>query len=370
MNLRALSLVALAVLGSFPATAYCQTDAALQGRVEALSGQIQLRYQAYRPALEPRMEALRVVLEQWNQATPAAGEASPANRARMNAWLSAALRSVMPGGSGKLPAAPRFEKEEPRAVAAPRLAAEPITPRPVRQQPTLAPRTTQAPPAPAGQAKPRRITRKPSRPNAPSTRSASPFAGPRLTAQPPRPTTAPAAQPAPVRRTPTLATRPRPVASAEPQDPFADDPNASPNPLRESNRRVAQRPVSSRRASAGINLSQLVAEVRGYNAALRELQARIMRLDDDVSGLSESADLLDHLDEKRQFLDLYRGGLSKADQNSVPSSPSAELIRELVRRKTIDLIRQTPPERRAERRVLERLNDRLARQGRTASAKF
>lgn len=318
------------------------------------------------------METLSGVLEQWNEAMSATGEASPDNQARMNAWLNVALRSVMPGGSGKLPAAPRFEKalrfgkEVPRVTPAPQPATKPIAATPIPKRPTQARRPLQVSPT-----RPTRITQKPTPPTVVSPRSASPFAGPRLTVRSPGPKTVYNSQPAIVRSKPTPAPRPRLATPVEPQDPFADDPNASPNPLRLADRRVAQRPASPKNRSVGINLSQLVAEVRGYNAALRELQARVMRLnDDDVLGLSQSADLLDQLDEKRQFLDLYRGGLSRADQNSVPSSPSPELIRELVRRKTIDLIRQTPPERRAERRVLERLNDRLARQGRTASIKF
>lgn len=163
--------------------------------------------------------------------------------------------------------------------------------------------------------------------------------------------------------------RPKRASQAEAGDPFADDPGASPNPPRTGVLRIARRPVRPAPSASQLNLGQLIAEVRGYNAALRELQAQVMRLGPrDVSGLAESAVHLDRLTEKRRFLDLYRRGLSEVDRDLLPSSPSEALIRELVRRKAVDLMRQTPPERRAERRVLERLNDQLARQDRTAAA--
>ncbi len=119
---------------------------------------------------------------------------------------------------------------------------------------------------------------------------------------------------------------------------------------------------------ARVNQTQLAAEVRGYNQAMRDLQVTVMRLAaDDVFGLAEAVEQLERLEQHRQFLDLYREGLTTAEKSRLPASPSVELVRELVRRKANELAHQTPPNKGAERRALEQLNARLADLGGSAS---
>ena len=91
---------------------------------------------------------------------------------------------------------------------------------------------------------------------------------------------------------------------------------------------------------------------RGYNAALRSLQSAVMRLaESDTAALAAAEEELGQLDERRQFLDLYREGLSPAEQRALPELPSADVVRELVRRKSAALSGLGPQSRRDEQRL-------------------
>ena len=142
------------------------------------------------------------------------------------------------------------------------------------------------------------------------------------------------------------------AAPLEWRDPFADDPNASSNPLRSGSRHEARRPEYRLSRSTAVNLRQLSTDIRGYNAALRSLQSAVMELKpSDAVALAAAAEELDRLDERRQFLDLYREGLTPDEERVLPKSPSAEVVRELVRRKTETISGRASSSQREERRA-------------------
>ncbi|QDT67163.1 hypothetical protein MalM25_00600 [Planctomycetes bacterium MalM25] len=341
-----IAVAALAVgLGSV-GVSHGQSTPSLQGRLDALAQQVHLRHQHYEPALTAHRQHIRAVLEEWNRTT--GGEASADNRALMANWIDRAMRSIMPGGSGELPAAPRFLKQ-PEPVVAKRAPAE----RSLTKQTTPAADVEPAPPAivPPNTG---------ARANGPAQVVRTSATERRSVAKP----IAPAAEAAGPARSPARSkwSRRPSAAPLEWRDPFADDPAASPNPLRSGQRRTSRRPSFDRSAGATINRAQLAAEVRGYNAALRELQLAVIEMEEsDVFGLADAAERLERLEEQRQFLDLYRQGLPASERGWLPESPSSELVRELVRRKAERLTKQTPPREKSRRRALENLTARLAR---------
>lgn len=407
MSKRTLIAVTLALVISAGATAQQsgQPDPSLQERVDALAQQIYRRYQHYPPALASRRAAAEEVLSAWNEVAPEGeGQASSANVAKISEWLDAALRAVMPGGEGELPAAPEFEEaivEEELVVETEEVLADESLPKPAREaiEPavTAAPTETMAPTvdpelAPASEPRRSRIkvsdpvvtidnpyvndaevatqepaARKPSiNPLRQSPRPAnrivdskpteSQFAGPRATAKPIVP--APEAVGEAVDETNHTAPQrskwsQHPAAAPlEWRDPFADDPAASPNPLRSGSRHETRRPEYRLSRTTKVNLRQLSADIRGYNTALRSLQSAVMQLKDtDVAALAAAEEELDRLDERRQFLDLYREGLTSDEERVLPESPSAEVVRELVRRKTETLSDRASSSQRDERRA-------------------
>lgn len=387
-----------------------QRDPSLQDRVDALAQQIYRRYQHYPPALAARRAAAEEVLSAWNQVAPEGEEhTSAANVAKISEWLDAALRAVMPGGEGELPAAPEFEEaqfeeaivEEEPVVETEEVLADESLPKPVPEaiEPTItaAPTETVAPTvdpevAPAPEPRRARIkvsdpvvtinnpyvddtevaTQKPeaSKPSInPLRRSPRPadqfveskptesqFAGPRATAKPVVP--APEAISEAVDETNDAAPQrskwsQHPAAAPlEWRDPFADDPAASPNPLRSGSRHETRRPENRLSRTTKVNLRQLSADIRGYNTALRSLQSAVMQLkESDIAALAAAEEELDRLDERRQFLDLYREGLTTDEERVLPESPSAEVVRELVRRKTETLSDRASSSQRDERRA-------------------
>jgi hypothetical protein len=410
------AMLALVVSAGAVAQQSGQRDPSLQDRVDALAQQIYRRYQHYPPALAARRAAAEEVLSAWNQVAPEGEEqASAANVAKISDWLDAALRAVIPGGEGELPAAPEFEEapefqkavveEEPVVETEEALADEslpkPTLPKPVREaiEPTVtaAPTETVAPTvdpevAPAPEPRRSRIkvsdpvvtidnpyvndaevaTQKPkaSKPSInPLRRSPRPsdrivdskptesqFAGPRATAKPVVP--APEAVGEAVDDTNDAAPQrskwsQHPAAAPlEWRDPFADDPAASPNPLRSGSRHETHRPEYRLSRTTKVNLRQLSADIRGYNTALRSLQSAVMQLKEtDIAALAAAEEELDRLDERRQFLDLYREGLTTDEERVLPESPSAEVVRELVRRKTETLSDRASSSQRDERRA-------------------
>lgn len=340
---------------AFGQSAQDTTDVSLQSRVDAIAQQIHLRHRYHEPTLAEQRGQIESVLAGWNAAQR--GD-SPENQERMKAWLNRALYAVMPGGSGKLPAAPVFVETviarsenlttiepidstagseareeasviEPSSVLPPPVRAEPS--KPAKPQPVI-PQLVQSE---------RRQERSVAKP-------ITEFAEDRPERTTPRPTR-------------SKWSRHPSAAPLEWRDPFAADPAASPNPLRSGARHETRRPAFRSYTGARVNRTQLKAEVRGYNQALRDLQLVVMNLEaGDVFGLADAAERLEELEQQRRFLDLYREGLSSDELNRLPESPSAELVRELVRRKASDLSRRAPLKQRAERRALERLNNRLA----------
>jgi hypothetical protein len=384
-----------------------QSQPSLQDRVDALSQQITFRYQHYAPALASRRAAAEEVLAAWNKVAPLGDpQGSDENAARLADWLDAALRAVMPGGSGEFPPAPEFvapvvtspEAQPPEEVVptgppgsadptdgtpAPESEAAPATRQPTRQSrlKVIDPVTTienpyvdDTAPAPRQTAEqrpsvnPLRQLPKSQSPKSQSLEIQSPrtaepvgrgepaksqFVGPRAAAKP----VAPAVKPREVESSQRSKWSQHPSAAPlEWRDPFTDDPAASPNPLRSGNRHEALRPEFRASPSTRVDLRQLSAEIRGYNAALRSLQSAVMGLAaNDTAALAAAEQELGQLDERRQFLDLYREGLSPIEQRALPDSPSADVVRELVRRKSEAISSLGPQSRRDERRAQQRL---------------
>ncbi|MEO0528972.1 MAG: hypothetical protein AAF266_00195 [Planctomycetota bacterium] len=350
--------LALSLALSLATLASGQSSVSLQERVDLLAEQVHLRYRHHPPSLVARRDAIAATLDAWNQASSAGP--STANRQLLTEWIDSALRAAMPGGSGVMPATPSFVAPEPVAPAAPQ--AEPI-PDPIESATALPKPVAEPTEAPAPKA---------NRPGDSSDRVArsntvrSQFSAPRATearstAKPVTPAVEPAEAPSTPRR--SKWSRNPSAAPLKWRDPFVDDPDASPNPLRSGVRRQSNRPTIPAVAKAKIDLRQLSADIRGYNAAVRDLQADVMQVRAaDLNGLIRVADELSHLEERRQFLDLYRGGLTASQQAMLPNSPSVELIRELVLRKAETIAEQSSPQQ-AERRAIEQLRERLARIG-------
>lgn len=395
------TLIAAVVVLGLGAGVAAQSRPSLQDRVDALSQQIHLRYQHYAPALAPRRAAAEEVLAAWNRVAPLGEQgASDENTARLSDWLDAALRAVMPGGSGVLPAAPEFEAPvvinnsdrnnpgrrvpEEAVPAAPRELAEPTDTAPApeaeaakgpRQEPrqsrlkVIDPVTTIDNPYvnDSASASPRPTAKQPSvNPLRQSPRAANPiigvepvesqFAGPRATAKPVVPATdAPQSDPDTPQRS-KWSQHPS-AAPLEWRDPFTDDPTASPNPLRSGSRHEARRPEyrqsrSAQPRSTTVNLRELSADIRGYNAAIRSLQSAVTGFKkSDAAALEAAEEELGRLEERRQFLDLYRAGLTADEQRLIPESASSEVVRELVRRKTETLSDRASSSQREERRA-------------------
>lgn len=372
-------LIALATLVFAPAAG--DAAASRPSRIEALTQQVRLRYQHHAPSFDSRMKAIDAVLAEWERvgsAAPGADqttdpEAQSRNRQRLDAWIARAMRSLLPGGSGRLPKPPRFESPlaslAPRAIGPVSAPAEPIPQKPaefpttpLEETPPLAksqgPITSRSAPRtpPRDRLRPAEQSAEP-----PTERSIRQRVAKPVTPTEPKPT---ASKPTELKGTESPTERSKwsrhpAAAPLEWSDPFEDEDD---DPLGSgATRRGALRPVFDEGSPVGVNLAQLAAEVRGYSGAVRELQTEVMALDDDdLVGLIQAADRLEQLLAKRRFLDLYREGLPADDRRALPGAPSAELIRELVRRKAESLLRQTPPERQAERGALKRLAERLA----------
>lgn len=349
MFIRLLSIFVFSIGGFVVGAATAQTSSptgpTLQDRVEALAQQIGFRYRYRESARLAHRDQVERVLSDWNRL--ADGEANRENRALMADWLDRALRAEMPGGSGDLPASPQFSSE-------------PTAPTPIEPEPETIEAETN--PIDDPQTEPRgEVTE-------PSPKPSSPAAAEETTLQPrpARRTMAKPVSPEPEQREPAGPARSKwsrhpAAAPLEWRDPFETDSAASPDPLRSGTRYETQRPTFEDHSAVRIDRRQLEAQVRGYNAALRELQLRVMNLGaDDLQGLADATDELNRLDQKRQFLDLYRDGLPPAEQSRLPASPSAELIRELVRRKASDLAEQSPPMRASQHRAWEQIKARLA----------
>jgi hypothetical protein len=78
---------------------------------------------------------------------------------------------------------------------------------------------------------------------------------------------------------------------------------------------------------------ELRAVVRAYNDTLRALNRRAAAIDPiDLAQATALVAELESLDREREFLDLYRGGLTRAEAASLPRNPTTALAWELVRR--------------------------------------
>lgn len=302
----------------------------MQQRVDALAQQLELRYARSPRALDDRRDAVAVVLSEWNKLT---GEAknSPDNRSRLNAWLDDALAASMPGGSGKLAAPPEFSLpvEAPRESQVsdaapvesgePNAAEAPATGRPAEARVPAS--REKLPTPPAGRT-----------PIADESEVAYPSAAPepRRVAKPVAPNAAESESPA----APSSKWSQHPAAAPlEWRDPFADDPQASPNPLRTGTRRESLKPLEGEGASVRVNLSTLAAEIRGYNAAVRALHRRLAgaasAADQDLRlAEQELADLRD----RRAFLQTYRNRVSQEQRWGLPELASSDALGELLRR--------------------------------------
>lgn len=357
-----LPALTLALTLAMASIAPAEVGSSLQDRVDRLAEQIHLRYRHHEPSLEKRRDAVAAVLVEWNRVM-SSGD-SETNRQQITAWLDAAMVTVMPGGSGRIPEAPRFaDPTIARTILAP---SDPVS---GVVQPIEA---FEVAPTPASRIVDQRVptSRLAEKEVVPSKIASgglqSRFSAPRAAqqrsaAKPVTPSIETPRSQAPRR---SKWSRSPSAAPLEWRDPFVDDPAASPNPLRSGVRRKTQRPVTQSARAVKIDFRQLAADIRGYNGAIRDLQASVLNLpDSDVFGLVEAAEELNRLEERRQFHELYRSGLSVSQQAVLPGSPSVELVRELVVRKATAMTQQAPPRQRAEQRALEQLKERLARTG-------
>ncbi|WP_146444188.1 hypothetical protein [Botrimarina colliarenosi] len=372
----------------------------LQSRVDALAQQIHLRYRHHQPSLSERREAAEKVLADWNDvASQVTGIAAVRNHDLMTAWLGAALRAVMPGGSGNIPAAPAFERTAPldpgAEIALPAVTDE-VVPTLDPQQPgpsgrvqvrdsattienpyvTSTPEPTVTPDAtvtvdssPTGSRNPLRSRPAPTVERPKSSQFVGPRATQRSSAKPVLPADSPAPQDAAdessaARESRSKWSRHPSAAPLEWRDPFSDDPSVSPNPLRSGASRRALRPDYREAPSSRVDLRRLAAEVRGYNAAVQALQAAVMALGEgDAAALGAANSELDRLDERRQFIELYRDGLTASERMAIPDSASPELVRELVKRKAESLSSQSPQSRAEGRRTEHPMPSRVAGNG-------
>ena len=295
----------------------------LQDRIVALTQLIHLRFHSDESSLNQHRSEVESVLADWN----AIARHSSADQQQMTAWLDVAIRSLMPGRNGRLPRPPYFGGtivQHPTAVQHPTTIFEyptieiPATDIPVRRQ-------TQVIEPMADTVKPH----------------SHPSTSPRRSKWSRHPSAAPLKW----------------------SDPFADEPQSNTNPFRQrSDRYETRRPIFGDSKGITVDLAELSAEVRGYNVALRGLSQRLaQKREISTTTLTAIAAELERLETERRFLDLYREGLSKAEQKSLPTSPSAELVYEVVRRKTAVRLSKTPRGQNEERRTLEGLAARLAR---------
>lgn len=314
----------ITVSGTSKITEIASTNS-LQDRLVALTQLIHYRFRGDESLLEKRRSEVETALSDWN----AIDRPSSTDHQQMTAWLEIAIRSSMPGRSGKLPRPPHFSSGLVQHPTAPIV------------NPTAAPS--------------RRTPRERIEP-IPDVEPIPDLVKPTLL------------KPATPRR--SKWSRHPSAAPLKWSDPFSDEPQSSTNPFLQEN---ADR-YETRRLTFGdgkgfgngkgitVDLAELSAEVRGYNAALRSLGQRLsQKREVSTATLTAIAAELEHLETERRFLDLYREGLSEAEQRSLPSSPSAELVYEIVRRKTAKRLHRISPSKNEERRALEGLAARLAR---------
>ncbi len=299
------------------------TSSSMQDRLVALTQLIHFRHRGDKASLQRHRAEVEAVLSMWN----AEAQPSPVDQQLMAAWLDQAIRSSMPGRSGRLPPPPRLGTP---VVAAPIVTAPIVTVEPPAavEENLLDAKlldTRDVPTAPE--------QRQPSRVQSSGLPRRSKWS-----------------------RHPAAA----PLRWA---DPFTEESRSNTHPNhRGAQRYETRRPTFGKSQGVAIDLAKLSAEVRGYNAALRSLSQRLARREDvNTRALTKIAAELERLETERRFLDLYREGLSQTEQRSLPASPSAELVYELVRRKTATRLNKTPRSKNEERRALEGLVSRLAR---------
>jgi hypothetical protein len=299
------------------------TDAArgftLQDRVDALAQQVSLRY-ANQP--ERRLEVrsqIAAALGSWN------GVATPStdDQRRFDDWLSAALDAQMPGGDGRVPTPPTFAPEPAmRSVVAPneanRHSADGGRPAPRVAEPT-----------------PRDLTPLPT-PSATRLSIGPPFPTSGIVQPNPAATGDPAGDGAEAPATPARSkwSKHPSAAPLEWPDPFGDTPEPADGGGPTSSAETPQETFDSARVS--VNLIELRAVVRAYNDTLRGLNRRAASIGaGDLPAATALVAELEALDREREFLDLYRGGLTKAQAESLPRNPTTALAWELVRRSAV-----------------------------------
>ena len=323
-----IGLLALLVIAS-PASG--QDDYGLQQKVNALSQQIELRYADNAWAVQVHRAVLAEVLDQWNLVVQSGDEA--ANRSLLNEWLQTSIYSTLPGGPGRLPEPPRFE----------RTAREALPQATVGSSPTNEPvDSVSAPGMSASESAEQAVL-----PGSARQEVAKPVVR--------------ESQPTAAERKRSKWSRHPSAAPLEWSDPFEDDESASANPLRGgAMQREALRPQFEDDEAIRVDREELAARLRGYNDALGQLQTMLRQSSDlDTFELTDAADELESLYEERAFLDLYREGLSFEERRSMPLSPSAEITLELLRRQVRRLIDAASDSDSAEVRALDRLGNRL-----------
>ncbi|MGL4511774.1 MAG: hypothetical protein ACRCT8_01675 [Lacipirellulaceae bacterium] len=277
--------------------------ASLQDRVDALAQQVSLRYAGDEARRADVRGEIARVLDSWN----AVGGASPEAQQAFDAWLTVALDAQMPGGNGRVPAAPEYVSAAPREAI--------VTVRPLDQRSPTAPTTESR-----LKVSPAFPTRGPvvanpgvTDPIVTSEAATPAAAGPPRVAEPPR----------------SRWSKHPSAAPLEWTDPFGDD--APPDERGAASRRVLR--PTFRADAVSVNLVELAATVRAYNDALKGLNRRAAEADRfAIDELTKLIDELESIEREREFLDLYRGGLAPAELAALPRSPSTDLAWELVRR--------------------------------------
>ncbi|MEQ8847377.1 hypothetical protein [Botrimarina sp.] len=327
----------------------------LQQQVEALAKQLDLRYGRSQRVLAERRAELAAVLAAWND-LPDDAKASAEARAQLAGWLDEALAVAMPGGSGRLPAAPEFRPIEVLPAEPPRVEAAPSEAPPASDF-TSEPPAAQAAPAESRMLDPVRPSRE--GPLAIGESASRPGPTPPLLPETQRDSSAPQAREVakpvsreersddPVASGPSQSasgpsegkwSRHPAAAPLEWRDPFADDPDASPNPLRSGTRRESLKPLRGESSDARVDLDHLAAQIRGYNAEVRALH-RLLTVADRSPETRQSQPALRRLEERladlqerQAFLETYRDRVSRAERWGLPELASSDVLRELVRR--------------------------------------
>jgi hypothetical protein len=334
----ALAALALRARAESPNSAAGPTSLSLE-----LTAELQLVYRDNVPEFEQRSERLRQTIAAWN----ASGK-SEADRTQLAAWFHDAIRASMPGANQPLPPAPSFRSD----TAAPE---------------TKVDQTVLAKGTPVTKSKPSQsLIARTAKSQTPIPSDIANAAMEQLPAEARSygDTKEPAAGAAASRDA-------SPVVSEG--DPFRDD--AVPGHASDNNQATpagaaTQLPSVGRESTSDqvhVRLDELAPRIQGFEMALRGMEAKLIAGKLSTNELAELSTKLAKLADQRQFLALYVGALSPAEQQQVPSlrslEPTTRLLAQGVAERRAALqqagVDDADPKRSQERTMLDQLASEL-----------